>query len=586
MKTQWDLTMFYKSRNDPRIDKDRWEIQRAISRFNKDYKDTKAYLQDPKELLEVLNKYEKLSVKIMSQKPLLYLYCQKCLHRHDEQIETRFRELETKWKKINNKIAFFETNLGGANRKRQRQFLRDESLRRYRNYLRRVFVKAKHRLNPSEEYILSLKDLTSRAMWLRLTERLLRGQHIKYKKEDLSIAKAISILPELDTKTRHDMGKKIQKNLYSISHLVENELNAVVLNKKINDELRGHSKPYSQTVLENDNSEKEILTLVDIVTKNYAISHGFYKLKSKLLRLDKLQYSDRKALVGNIHQKFTFKKSINILRRVLSQLGKNYLNLLNKYLQNGQIDAFPKKDKTSSIFCIGAINLPTMILLNHTNSLRSLRILAHEMGHAIHTDFSKESPPLYQEYSLTTAETASTLFEDLVFNEILKDLSSKEKIIALCYKINEDVENIFGKISCFNFEYDLHTKIRDSGFLSKEEIANLMRQHLQKYLGIAFQIKESDGYSFVSASHIRNFFLSYTYAYGRLISRVLHENYKEDKSYLEKIEKFLRAGGSKSPKDICAHIDINTLDANIWRTALQLIEQDISKLESLTGNTL
>jgi oligoendopeptidase F len=111
-------------------------------------------------------------------------------------------------------------------------------------------------------------------------------------------------------------------------------------------------------------------------------------------------------------------------------------------------------------------------------------------------------------------------------------------------------------------------------------MAVLMNKHMHSYMGDAVELNEEDGYLFVYWSHIRRFFYVYSYAYGLLISRTLYEKWKSDKSYKAKIEQFLSAGGSMSPKDIFKSIGINTNEA-FFEAGLKGIEADIIKLEKL-----
>jgi oligoendopeptidase F len=255
---------------------------------------------------------------------------------------------------------------------------------------------------------------------------------------------------------------------------------------------------------------------------------------------------------------------------------------LEGYIKNGQIDVYPKKGKKGGAYCSGSVGLPTYVLLNHASTLDSYKTFAHEMGHAIHTELSKTQPPLYQNYTISVAEVASTLFENFAFDEIFPRLSKKEQIIALHDRINDSISTVFRQIACFNFELDMHKQIRERGALSKEEIAQLHNKHMGAYLGPSFKLKELDGYFFVQWSHIRRHFYVYSYAYGELISKALYAKYKKDPSYIKEIEKFLSAGGSKSPEQIFKDIGIDTSKPQFFVDGLKQIEEDIKELEQLT----
>ena len=107
-----------------------------------------------------------------------------------------------------------------------------------------------------------------------------------------------------------------------------------------------------------------------------------------------------------------------------------------------------------------------------------------------------------------------------------------------------------------------------------------MNKHMKSYLGPVFEIKELDGYIFVRWSHIRNFFYVYTYAFGQLISDSLYTRYKEDKSKIKDVIKFLSAGGSDSPENIFRSIGINP-NKKFFEKGLQKISKNIDELERL-----
>jgi oligoendopeptidase F len=187
---------------------------------------------------------------------------------------------------------------------------------------------------------------------------------------------------------------------------------------------------------------------------------------------------------------------------------------------------------------------------------------------------------LYEDHSTSTAETASTFFENLVFEDALKNVSSKQKMILLHNKITDDVSTIFRQIACFNFENELHETIRREGFLPKEKIAELMNKHMRSYLGPAVELTREDGYFFANWSHIRNFFYVYSYAFGQIISDALFERYKKDKNKIKDVIEFLSAGSSDSPENIFKKINL-TVDKKLFETGLLRIKANVDELETL-----
>ena len=581
LKTNWNLGLLYASKNDPQIEKDLLLVESAVEKFEKKYKSDKTYLNDESALFEALTEYEKLEGMSEGSKPIMYFHYLSDLNGADQEVTAKMSILQQRYAKISNKFLFFGLSFGTLSEEAQKKFLDSKKLAHFRYWLKTIFDQAKYHLSEAEEKILNLKSLPGHSLWVDGQDRLLNAQTVDFKGKKMPVAEAhmkISDLPKADRAVLHKKIMEVQKN---IAAFAESEVNAVIIDKKIDDELRGFKEPYSATILGYQNDEKAIVNFVETVTKHFPISHRFYALKAKLLKESKLSYADRSAKVGKTTSKYSFEKSVELVGRAFRAADPEFENILQKFVANRQIDVHAKKGKTGGAYCSSSIGLPTYVLLNHVDSVDSVMTFGHEMGHAINSELSKSQTPLYEGYTTSVAEVASTLFENFVFQEIFETLSEKEKIVALHDHIQDDIQTIFRQIACFNFETELHKTIRAKGSLSKEEIGALLNKHMAAYLGPKFKLTELDGYFFVNWSHIRRFFYVYSYGYGQLISKALYKKFREDKNYIQEIKKFLSAGGSKSPEEIFKDIGIDTTKPDFFVSGLKSIEEDIKKLEQL-----
>jgi oligoendopeptidase F len=580
IKTVWDLKLLYKNEKDPHIEKDMKKLEEALEKFAKKYQNNHRYLQDEKILEQALKDWE-ITLNKASDRPILYFHYLKDIQAENSYAESQMNLLSDRLAKASNKILFFDLNLSKIEDKKKRQFLLSSRLKRYHYYLKLIFDNAKYNLSESEEKILNFEHLPARSMWISGQEKLLNIQTVPYKNKKIPIFEALSLSKTLPTPERRKLYNSINAQLKSISFFAESEINAIYTQKKILDELRGFKEPWQATFLNYQSDEKSILNLIETVTEHFHLSHRFYLLKKKLLKEKFLQYADREAPVGKNKRQFPFDQTVQITLSAFRKIDEWYANTLQNFLKNGQIDVFPRKGKTGGAYCSHSSNNPTFVLLNHTNNYRNVITLAHEMGHAFHGEKSKSQPIIYEHYVIPVAETASTLFENFVFEEIFETLTQKEKIIALHDRISDAVSTVFRQIACFNFEKELHQKIRSKGALSKEEMASIHNKHMSSYLGLSVKMQEEDGYSFVQWSHIRHFFYVYSYAFGQLISKALYKRYKKDRNFIAQIEKFLSAGGSKSPVDIFKDIGIDISRPSFFKEGLKSIEDDIKRLEKL-----
>jgi len=585
IKTEWNFTLFYKSKNDPQIEKDVVVIERACEDFANKYTDNSSYLYDTEKLKEALKDYQQVLEIIGSSKPLAYFYLLKDTHTGDSQISASVSKLSERITKATNKTLFFTLSLAKIEKAFQDKIKNDIAFKSFLYFLEQLWLQVQYQLSVEEEKIMNLKYLTSYELWVRQTEKILGEQKITFEKKEISLSEAGSLVYKIPRQKSLKLYNLIVSKRKEIAHLIEPEINAIILDKKIDDELRGYKKPYSATVIGYQNTEREFELLKDTVTKYFPLAQRFFKLKKKILGLEKLKFIDSRLHLYKSKKEYSFEDSINFVHSAFSKVSDEYSKILKDFVFNGQIDVYPRKQKSGGGYCWSGYSQPTFILLNHTGSFDDVNTLAHEMGHAIHHEYSNKQNILYIGHTISVAEVASTLFENFAFEELFKTLPEKDKLFALHDKIQNSFSTIFLQIACINFEIALHERIRKEGSLSHDQIAKLYSEKFKEYLGKDFDIKEDDGYLFVSHMHLRWYFYNYSYAYGELVSRALYQKYKEDHSFIEKINEFLSAGESMSPENIFKSIGIDVSHPDFFEGGLKSIEKEIDEFEKLLKQT-
>lgn len=579
MKTKWDLeNLYYKSLSDPQIEKDVSEFEASQEAFAKKYTKDKRFLTDPKVLKEALSGIEEEAKKALI-KPLYYLFFVRDLDATNTEALALESKLSERYTKAGNKTLFFDVELGTISKEQQKVFLESPELEHYKYYLEQLFENAQFTLSEKEEKILSLKSEVASGRWVNMVSTIEAKKMVPFSDGDLPLPEAIEKVSSLSKEKRRELWANIITELKSMGEMSCHELNAVVTNHKINSELRGYKTPEEPTIRGNENRKEVIDALVSAVTEAFSLSHRFYAAKAKFLGEEKLQYEDKAIDLGEFETKFSFEKSAEIVKKSFGDVNPLYADLFQSFLDNGQIDVYPQKGKTGGAFCAHQTGLSTMLLLNHVDTLRSFETLAHEMGHAVHSERSKTQTPIYEGYSTAVAETASTFFEAVVQDELLQTLPEKERLLLLHNSIQGDISTIFRQVAAYNFEKDLHAKVRAEGFVDQEVIAKLLAKNLRDQLGDSVEVSDDDGYSYVYWSHFRNFFYVYTYAYGQLVSKALFARYKKDKEYAKQIDIFLTSGGSMGAEKIFEDIGLSFEDGAVFKEGLTALEKDIEEFE-------
>ncbi|MBT3417015.1 M3 family oligoendopeptidase, partial [Candidatus Woesearchaeota archaeon] len=506
----------------------------------------------------------------------------------DPKIKAKFNQIENFSIEISNQLEFFMLDLAKISEEKQKEFLSNEELKKYKHLLKKLFENAKYLLSEKEEIILNLKSQSSYSLWVSMVERLLSKEQREVKGEsgeskNRTYEELLSLLKSKDKDIRDGAAKAFNDILENNVNVAEEELNAVLNNKQVNDSLRGLERPDEARHVSDDIDTSVVDTLVKTVEENYDISQKFYKLKAKLLGLQKLEYHERAVEYGNITKEYSYEDSIDLVSKTFKNLDEDFTKIITGFVENGQVDVFPKKGKSGGAFCVHMLKKqPTFILLNHKNKISDVRTIAHEFGHGINNEMmKKKQPSLYFDTPTSTAEVASTFMEDFVMQELLRGADDETRLALLMQKLNEEISTIHRQIACYKFEQELHDAYKNSGHLSKDEIGKLFQKNMAAYMGDFVEQSEGSENWWVYWSHIRRFFYVYSYASGLLISKAMQSMVKKDPKNIEKVKEFLSAGSSESPKDIFLKFGIDISKKSFWEQGLAEIRDLLSETEDL-----
>jgi oligoendopeptidase F len=586
LKTEWDFGHLLKED----FLEERKKIEKAYNNFRDKWKNNLGYLEKPEVLKEALDEYENL-VKNYKSAEDYYFHLSEEKNQDDVQVRAKSGQISEFLKNLGNEIRFFTLSLGKVSKEKQNEFLESDFLREYKNFLKVLFENSKYHLKEGEEKILSLKSNNSYELWTRMVSSLLSKETREVLDESEKISEKtypemISLMQSQSQKVRDSSSKAFNEILDKYVEVAEFEINAILEDKKINDRLRGFERP-DESRHKEDLIETEIVdALVESVSsKGFEISRKFYGLKSKLLKLPKINYYERAAQYGEIKKDFSYEKSVALVKKVFYDLDKKFGEIFESYLENGQIDVFPQKGKNGGAFCAGhGLKFPTYILLNHNGKLRDVTTLAHELGHGMNNEFMKEKQnALYFDTPKATAEVASTFMEDFVFTELLDEVGEEEKLAILMKKLEDDISSIMRQIALYNFEKELHETYRKENYLSKEKIGKIFRKNMENYMGDFVDCSEAENW-WVYWPHIRYYFYVYSYSSGLLISKSMQKKVKENPKFIEEVKEFLSAGTSESPKEIFMKMGIDISDKEFWNKGLNEVESLLNETEDLARN--
>ena len=558
-------------------------------KFIDKWKNRDDYLKNPKILLQALEEYEEWTSNYGPDGNIGYYYWLKSsLNKTDPKIKAKLNQITDFATKISNDIQFFTMRIAKIPQIHQKTFLKYPQLNKYKHFLENLFDEAKYLLTEDQEKIINLKGPMSYSNWVKMTSSLLSKEEMIIlaedgKKSKKNFSEILGLIDNQKKEIRDSAAKAFNKIQEKYVEIAEHEINSILQDKKIEDELRGFKRPDSERHNSDDIKTEVVDALIKAVSNRFDISKDYYKLKAKLMKVNKLKYHERNVPYGTIEKDYKYSECVDLIDKVLVKIDKEFSNTFKIFREEKRIDVYPQKGKSSGAFCVhGTIKQPTYILLNYTNKLRDVSTLAHELGHGINNEMiKKKQNGLNFGTPTSTAEVASTFIEDFVFDEILKNSNDETKLSIMMSKLNDDISTIFRQIACYKFELELHTKFREKGYLSKDEIGKIFQKHMESYMGTAVEQTKGSKNWWVYWKHIRSYFYVYSYASGLLISKSLQNSYKKDPKYINKIKDFMSAGLCKSPADIFLSLNINISNQDFWKKGLDEVSKLLEDTEQL-----
>ncbi len=328
--------------------------------------------------------------------------------------------------------------------------------------------------------------------------------------------------------------------------------------------LRGYQSS-RQASLYRDNIDLSVYDkLIDTVRAHMPDMYRYVALRKKLLGVDELHFYDVYApLVKDDTTKYTYDQAKEMVLQAVAPLGEEYCSIIRQGFDTRWVDVYPNKGKSSGAYSSGTYDSNPYVMCNFTGTLDSVSTLAHEMGHSLHSWFSRHTqPPQYAEYTLFVAEVASTVNENLLIEHLLKDEKDPAKRMVL---LNQYLENfkgtVFRQTMFAEFEREAHAMSERGEALTPKALNELYAGLVKDYFGPDMVQDEQIKYEWSRIPHFYRPFYVYKYATGYTTAVALSEGIRtKGGEAVSKYLDFLHMGGSKYPLDELKHagVDLTT----------------------------
>jgi oligoendopeptidase F len=325
--------------------------------------------------------------------------------------------------------------------------------------------------------------------------------------------------------------------------------------------------------------------LIRAVNGRLGVLHRYLEIRRRLLGVDELHMYDVYAPVTDRkEERLPYEEALEIMCDGLAALGGEYTDAVRRGLAEGWIDVFENEGKTSGAYSFGSYDSKPFILLNYNGKLKDLFTIAHEMGHSMHSWYTRGAQPfVYGGHSIFTAETASTVNESLLMHYLIsRAKDDDEKKYLLSTHTEEFRTTLFRQTMFAEFERFTHAAVESGESLTADLLSREYLALNKKYFGDAAVSDEAIAAEWSRIPHFYRAFYVYKYATGysaatAIAKRLLEGGPAAREDYIA----FLKTGESDDPIELLKIAGVDMSGPEPVDLAMDAFESLVDALESM-----
>jgi len=582
---KWDLSELAKDPKSKAFQNQILELEKDAASFEK-IKQKLNPKMSSKEFLKIISQVEEISEKMSRIGG--YASLSYSADTQSDEATSLMMRMSKLGSEISNKILFFDlwwkTQVDEKNAKR---LIKDSG--ELAQYLEHKRLFAKYSLSEAEERIINTLDVTGISALVKLYDKITNAfdyqMKVGTKTKKMTREEISNYVRDTNPKVRETAYKTILGKFNQNKGVTGEIYQNIVQNWKDEGiDIRGYKSPISMRNIGNDVDDKTIEALLSVCKRNAPIFQKFFTQKAKMLKLKKLRRYDIYApAAANIKEKnYSYDNSVKLVFESMGRFSDKLESFAKKVFDENHIDSSVRPGKRDGAFCSTlSPKITPFVLVNFTGKSRDVFTLAHELGHAVHSQAAQDRSILVQDAPLPLAETASTFSELLLYDNISDKISDNEKKIMLSEKIDDLYATIMRQSFFTIFEVDAHEQIAKG--TTVDEISKTYLQNLKQQFGNSVDVSEDFAIEWSCIPHFYHTpFYCYAYSFGNLLALSLFQRFKnEGKDFVPSYIEILAAGGAKKPEKLLAEHGIDISSEKFWQEGFDYVKSQVKALSEL-----
>jgi len=514
---------------------------------------------------------------------------------HEDTAESKYQGLVNRASSLSVEFStvssFITPEILSAPAERLTAFINDDGLKEYSFILKDLIRQREHILSQKEEAILARAgDMSGIAenMFSMLTNADMHFTSIKNengKSVEMSEERAVSYLRSRKRTVRKAAFDSLYRPYCEMKNTLGATFDGMLKTAKFYAAVRKYDSPLA-AALDGDNIPESVYdNLVDTLESSLTPMHRYIELRKKILRVNELHMYDLYTpLVKDPFKEILWHEAKEMMFKALKPLGREYLENVRHGIENGWADVFTNKGKRSGAYSWGSYATHPYIFMNYNNNLNDVSTLVHEVGHSMHSFYSRAAQPYATaDYSIFTAEVASTTNESLLLSYLISETKEKSKKL---YLLNRRLENIrttvYRQTMFASFERKVHLMMAKGEDTTPDGLKSLWYDLNRKYYGQEIVIDDALKMEWARIPHFYSPFYVYQYATGFSAANALANGILEKgEQFRKKYLKFLSAGGSDYPINLLKNAGVDMTSPQPVRTVVDIFTETLDETEKL-----
>lgn len=369
------------------------------------------------------------------------------------------------------------------------------------------------------------------------------------------------------------------KNTFAASlngDLKKNIFNANVRNYKSSREASLDRNNVSLSVYDN---------LIKSVHNNLDSMYKYMDIRKRALGVEELHMYDLYTpIVKDVDFKIPYEEGVELVKKALVPLGEEYMKVVEEGFSSRWIDVYENRGKRSGAYSSGSYDSKPFILLNYHDTLDNVFTTAHELGHSIHSYFTRKAQPyVYGDYSIFVAEVASTANESLLIEYMLKNVKDKnEKLYLLNHYLESFRTTVFRQTMFAEFEMTINKYLESGGALTADYLCETYKKINELYYGPNIVVDEEIAMEWARIPHFYYNFYVFQYATGFSAAVALSEKIlAEGKPAVDRYINFLKSGSSDYPLNVLKVAGVDMTTEEPVNNAMKLFSKLVDEMDKL-----